>query len=272
MSGPVTPAPTGPAADVVGVVLAAGRGSRMSPITDRTPKPLLTVDNSRLLDLAIARIGALTSSLAVNAHHLADQIVDAATALDPTIHLSVETDLLGTAGALRHLRSFIDGRPVLVTNADLWLSDPVTSFLDGWDGTRPRLLVRDTGRPADFGTLRYMGVSTVPADIAARLEYSPSGLYSAVWREAFAAGGLEFVELTGRSFDCGTPAEFLTANLSAGDGSSVIAPDARVLGRVDRSVLLAGATVGPDEHLVCAIRDRFGSTMTADPAQVQIRR
>src|SRR5205823_492502 len=50
------PAPvTGPAGDVVGLVLAAGRGSRMSPITDSTPKPLLTVDNHRLLDLAIRR-------------------------------------------------------------------------------------------------------------------------------------------------------------------------------------------------------------------------
>jgi MurNAc alpha-1-phosphate uridylyltransferase len=260
------------AADIVGVVLAAGRGSRMSPITDRVPKPLLTVDNERLLDLAVARVRALTPRIAVNAHHLADQIADAALALDPTIHVSVEDQLLGTAGALRHLRSFVDGRPVVVTNADLWLSDPVPGFLDGWDGTRPRLLVQDTGLPSDFGTLRYMGVSTVPADVAARLEYSPSGLYSAVWRDAFAAGGLEFVELTGRSFDCGTPAEFLTANLSAGDGTSVVAPDARVSGSLDRSVVLAGATVGPGERLVCAIRDRFGNTVTADPQQVHVRR
>ena len=268
MTGPVV----GPVTDVVGLVLAAGRGSRMSPITDRTPKPLLTVDNQRLLDLAIGRIASLTPHLAVNAHHLADQVAAAAHAVDPTVHVSVEDELLGTAGALRRLRSFVDGRPVVLTNADLWLSDPIPTFLAGWDGARPRLLVQDTGAPSDFGTLRYMGVSTVPAAVAARLEYSPSGLYSAVWRDAFAAGQLEFVELTGRSFDCGTPAEFLTANLSAGNGSSVIAPDARVQGRVDRSVVLAGATVGPEEDLVCAIRDRFGVTMTADPAQVHIRR
>jgi MurNAc alpha-1-phosphate uridylyltransferase len=268
----MSPPGSGAPEDVVGVVLAAGRGSRMSPITDRTPKPLLTVDNERLLDLAVARVRALTSQIAVNAHHLADQIADAAKLLDPAMHVSVESELLGTAGALRQLRSFIDGRPVVVTNADLWLSDPIPGFLDGWDGRMPRLLVQDTGRPSDFGTLRYMGVSTVPADVAARLEYSPSGLYSAVWRDAFAAGELEFVQLTGRSFDCGTPAEFLTANLSAGDGSSVVAPDARVSGTLDRSVVLAGATVEVGEHLVCAIRDRFGHTMTADPQQVRILR
>ena len=38
------------------------------------------------------------------------------------------------------------------------------------------------------------------------------------------------------------------------------------------SVVLAGATVGPAEHLICAIRDRFGHTMSADPAQVHVRR
>ena len=259
------------ATEVAGVVLAAGRGSRMRPITDRTPKPLLTVGNRTLLELALHRVRDLTSDIAVNAHHLADQIASAATGYEPTVHVSIERDgLLGTAGALRQLRSFIAGRPVLVTNADLWLSDPVPEFLQGWDGRRPRLLVADVGRPADFGTLRYLGVSTVPAKAAAALDYRPSGLYDAVWRRAFAAGELEFVHFAGRSFDCGTPAEFLTANLSAGDGRSVVAPDARVLGTLDRSVVLAGAAVAADEHLVCAIRDRFGATLTADPADVAV--
>ncbi|SDO33210.1 MobA-like NTP transferase domain-containing protein [Nakamurella panacisegetis] len=257
------------ATDVVGVVLAAGRGSRLSPITDFVPKPLLTVDNERLLDLALARLGAVVADVAVNAHHLAEKIADAATAFRPSVHVSFERErLLGTAGALRHLRDWIDGRPVLVNNSDLWLSDPIDRFLDDWDRERPRLLVRDMGRPADFGTYRYMGVSTVPAKVAAALEYSPDGLYSAVWKDAYRRGELEFVELTGRSFDCGTPAEFLTANLSASGSSSVVAPDAQVLGDLDRCVILSGARVAAGERLVCAIRDRFGNTLTADPADV----
>ena len=257
------------AADPVGVVLAAGRGSRMSPLTDRTPKPLLTVNNERLLDLALRRITPLVGDRAVNAHHLADQIAAAACAFDASIHVSVEREgLLGTAGALRHLRDWIDGRPVVVANSDLWLSEPVGGFLDGWDGERPRLLVLDTGRPADFGTLRYLGVSTVPGKVAAALNYSPSGLYAAVWRDAFTRGELEFVELAGRAHDCGTPAEFLAANLAASGGRSVTAPDATVLGTLDRSVVLPGATVGAGEHLMCAIRDRFGHTVTADPADL----
>ncbi len=257
--------------DVVAVVLAAGRGSRMSPVTDRTPKPLLTVNNERLLDLALRRVGALVERIAVNAHHLADQIATAATSFDPEIHISFEREkLLGTAGAVRHLREWIDGRPVLISNSDAWLSESIGGFLDGWDRIRPRLLVQDVRRPADFGTLRYLGVSTVPATMAASLDYRPSGLYSAVWRDAYARKQLDFVEFAGRSFDCGTPAEFLTANLWVGGRNSVVAPDAQVFGTVDRSVVLAGATVASAEHLHCAIRDRFGNTLTADPAEVRV--
>lgn len=259
------------AADVVGVVLAAGRGSRMSPITDRIPKPLLTIGNERLLDLALQRVSPFVTDLAVNAHHLADQIAAAVRAFSAPVQVSYERDrLLGTAGALRQLRDWIAGRPVLVANSDVWLADPIDTFLDGWDGVRPRLLVQDMGRPADFGNLRYLGVSTVPATVAAALDYSPDGLYAAVWRDRYRAGELEFVTHPGRSFDCGTPAEFLTANLSATGGRSVVAPDAVVHGSLDRCVVLAGASVAADEHLVCAIRDRFGNTMTADPAQVHI--
>ncbi|QNK81050.1 NTP transferase domain-containing protein [Nakamurella sp. PAMC28650] len=255
--------------DIVGVVLAAGRGSRMSPITDRVPKPLLTVDNETLLALALRRVGGLVGPVAVNAHHLAHQIASAAIALAPDVHVSMEQDKpLGTAGALRHLRDWIDGRAVVVANSDVWLSAPIDDFLHGWEGTRARLLVRDVGRSADFGSLQYLGISTVPAVMAAALDYSPSGLYFALWRDAFAAGQLEFVESAGRSFDCGTPAEFLTANLVASGASSVVAADATVLGSLDRCVILSGAVVGPDEHLVCAVRDRFGNTLTADPAHL----
>lgn len=243
----------------------------MSPITDLVPKPLLTVDNERLLDLALARLRTVVRDLAVNAHHLSEQIAEAAGAFDARVHVSFERErLLGTAGALAQLRKWIDGRPVLITNSDLWLSDPIDAFLRGWDGTRPRLLVRDMGRQSDFGSLRYMGVSTVPAHIAAQLQYEPSGLYSALWRDAFAREELEFVELTGHSFDCGTPAEFLSANLAAAGADSVVATDAHVAGTLDRSVVLTGGHVGADEHLSCAIRDRFGNTMAADPADVLI--
>lgn len=255
--------PGGGTADgIAGVVLAAGRGSRMRPITDRVPKPLLTVDNVPLLRLALDRMATLTPAIAVNAHHLADHVADAAQAWRPGVQLSIErAALAGTAGALHLLRGWIAGRPVVVTNADVFLAGGVQSLLRGWDGQRPRLLVRDTGAPADFGTLRYVGMSTLPAAAAAGLGPQPDGLYAAVWKPAFAAGELEFVEFEGAAYDCGTAAEFLAANMFASKGRSVVAPDAMVAGTLERSVVLAGGRVGTDEHLVGAVRDGAGQTL-----------
>ena len=265
--------------DLVAVVLAAGQGSRMRPLTDRVPKPLLTVGNIALLDLALRRAAALlvelgidpSSSLAVNAHHLADQITAAVTSRWPGIRISQEHDeLLGTAGALGRLRPWIAGRPVLVLNSDVYLASPLTGFLDGWDGRRPRLLVTDVGRPSDFGTKRFVGVSTVPAAAAADFPDRPAGLYGLLWKKAWEQGDLELIDYAGHAFDCGTPAEFITANLAAAGARTVIAADAAVTGAVDLSVVLAGATVGADERLVGAIRDRFGQTLLADRAAIMV--
>ena len=248
--------------DIAGVVLAAGRGSRMRPITDLVPKPLLTVDNVPLLRLALDRMATLTPAVAVNAHHLADQVAAAAQAWHPGVRLSVErAALAGTAGALHLLRDWIDGRPVVVSNADVFLDGAVEGLLAGWDGRRPRLLVVDTGAPADFGNLRFVGMSTLPAAVAADLGAEPEGLYAAVWKSAHAAGELEFVEHRGAAFDCGTAAEFLAANLFASKGRSVVAPDAVVAGTLERSVVLAGGRVAAGEHLVDAVRDGAGHTL-----------
>ena len=56
------------------------------------------------------------------------------------------------------------------------------------------------------------------------------------------------------AIDCGTPADYLAANLHASGGASVVDPGAVVEGHVERCVVWDGAHVGPAEHLVDAIR------------------
>ena len=145
----------------------------------------------------------------------------------PALHLSIERDrALGTAGALGRLREWIDGRPVLVTNADAWLPVDLGPFVDGWDGERIRLLVvEDRARP-DFGSARYCGVALLPWADVADLEPHPSGLYEVSWRYAFELGRLDLVDHEGLFVDCGTPADYLRANLLASGGASVIGPGA----------------------------------------------
>jgi MurNAc alpha-1-phosphate uridylyltransferase len=242
--------------DPVGVVLAAGAGRRLAPLTHLLPKALCPVGGRALVDHALDRVAPLASEVAVNLHHGAAAL-DAH--LPASVHRSFEEPVaLGTAGALGALRGWVDGRALLVTNADAWLADPPgrSAFVEGWDRERVRLLcVRDPVR-GDFGDLRYCGVALLPWRVVAGLEAVPSGLYEVSWRAEAAAGRLDLVEHPGPFVDCGTPADYLAANLAASGGRSVVAPSA-VVGagaRVERSVVWAGSVVHPGEVLVDAVR------------------
>lgn len=247
---------------VVGVVLAAGAGTRLAPLTRSLPKALCPVGGVALVDLALERLAPHAADLAVNLHHGAtavDRHLDARGGRP--VHRAWEApEALGTAGALGALRPWADGRGVLVTNADAWLGPgapaAIASLVEGWDGERHRLLcVRDRSR-GDFGDLRYCGVALVPAAAVAVLEAVPSGLYEVAWRSARAAGALDLVEADVAFIDCGTPHDYLAANLAASGGRPVVDPAAEVgVGaRLERCVVWAGAHVGASERLVDAVR------------------
>ena len=246
-------------AGLAGVVLAAGAGTRLRPLTAERPKALCPVGGVPLVDLALTRLRPVVGgdgALAVNLHHGAD-LLDAHLATG--IHRSIEVpEALGTAGAIGALRPWLDGRDVVVANADAWLDGSLDlgPFVGGWDRQRTRLLcVHDPAR-SDFADLRYCGVALIPAAVAAGFAPVPSGLYEVSWREARAAGRLDLVVTDAAFIDCGTPADYLHANLAASGGRSVVASDATVAeeARLERSVVWPGAEVVAGEQLVDAIR------------------
>ncbi len=202
---------------LAGLVLAAGRGARLRPLTDLTPKPLLEVAGRTLLDRALERVGALVpldpDHVAVNAHWLADQVV---THVGDRAHVSVEQpEALGTAGALGQLREWLAGRDVLIVNADTFFQpEPdLTAFVAEWDRTRPRLLVVRDEERADFeGTWRFTGVSLLPGPVAADLAAVPSGLYEVVWSKV----AVELVPTDSTLVDCGTPEDLALARTLSG--------------------------------------------------------
>lgn len=262
--------------DIAGVVLAAGFGSRLRPLTDVLPKPLCPVANEPLVDSAIAHVRTITGDVAVNVHHHRDRLQRH---LEPLgVHLSIEDpEPLGTAGALGRLRDWIDGRPTLVHNSDAWhAADLVHQLADGWDGERIRLLVVDPRPPmqADFadGTV-FAGVSLNPWRDIAKLEPVPTGLWEVCWRQADDEGRIERVRYDGPWFDTGTPSSYLAANLAANHGRSVVAPGATIEpgAEIVRSVVWEGATVAAGERLDEQIRiaDLEGRTLTVDAPQAQ---
>ncbi|MFG3555025.1 NDP-sugar synthase [Micromonospora sp. NPDC047557] len=245
-------------ADLCAVVLAAGEGTRLRPLTARVPKALCPVGNVALLDRALDRLAGLGLSgparVAVNACYLADQVV---AHVGDRAHLSVEPgDPLGTAGGVANLRDWIDGRPVLVGNADAYLADPATppgpdvaALLDGWDGESVRLLGQPAADPRAPGTFAghcFTGFSLLPWRLVRDLPVVFSDLVRAVWRPAEAAGALEVVPYPGTFYDTGTPADYLAANLHAARGNVLVDPAATVTGRCVESVVGAGARVDGD--------------------------
>jgi NDP-sugar pyrophosphorylase family protein len=239
--------------EVCGVLLAAGEGVRLRPLTETLPKALCPVGNVPLLDRGLQRLAGLglegPRTVAVNAAYLKDQVVRH---VGDRAHLSPEPEPLGTSGGVANMLGWIDGRGALVANADGYLADParepgkdVAALLDGWSGDSVRMLTKPVppGDTGGFSGRRFAGISLIPWRYLRRLAPVKGDLVRTVWRPAEAAGDLELIGYDGVYIDTGTPADYLAANLHAAAGGNLIAPDADIAAPVVGSVVGAGARV-----------------------------
>lgn len=231
-------------------MLAAGAGTRLRPLTNLLPKVLCPVGGVPLVDLAIARVSAVTPEVAVNVHHGRELLL---AHLDGRVHVSVEERVaLGTAGGVAHLRSWLDGRGALVVNGDTWSLVDLVPLVEDWDEKTVRVLV--TGDDATLGPRSGIAGSLLPPAAVAALPVEPSGLYEVCWKPALDAGRAEVVAAGAPFLSVDRPRDYLAANLVASGGASVVPDDAIVEGDVTRCVLWPGAVVRRGESLVDAIR------------------
>lgn len=236
--------------------MGAGSGTRLRPLTIDRPKVLCPVGNIALIDHALARLGAVTDAVAVNAHITQASLIQHVAG---RAEVSVEAGVaLGTAGGVAALRDWVDGRGALVVNGDTWATAPLDLLLTDWDGERIRVLV-DGAEP--FGPRSRIVGSLLPAPVVAALAPTPSGLWEVVWRDALAHGRIESIPSHGQFVDCADPADYLRANLAASHGESVVGAGADVRGRLHQCVVWPGAVVHADEELVRAIRTDTGRTV-----------
>lgn len=108
----------------VAMILAAGLGKRMRPLTDTLPKPLVPVAGRALIDRVLDRFEeAGIGRAVVNLHYFRPLLeVHLAARTAPAIELSPESELLETGGGVRHALGKLGGDPFYVANADvLWL-------------------------------------------------------------------------------------------------------------------------------------------------------
>lgn len=223
------------------MVLAAGLGTRMRPITEHTPKPLVAVGGRTMLDFCLDGLGAAgVDTVVVNIHHLPARMRAhlAARRAGPRVIVSDESDALldSGGGVVKALPDLIDpaapGRPFVVMNADtIWIDGPRPNLVRlieafdpaksdfllllapstssvGYDGrgdfhmdTEGRLARR---QPLEVAPFVYAGAFvTTPASFTA----APAGPFSLnrLWDRAIEAGRLNGLRLEGTWMHVGTP-------------------------------------------------------------------
>ncbi len=215
------------------MILAAGFGTRMKPITDHTPKPLVTLAGRALIDHAIDRlIAAGVKHVVVNTHYKADMIeAHLKQRHDIAIALSHEATLLDTGGGVKKALPLL-GEVFYVLNADIfWLNAKVPALARlgrAWDDTRldALLLVQRTVTAigyeglGDFtvdplGHLQRRGEREVAPHLFAGIEVlsrrcfadSPDGAFSLnlLWNKGIETGRIEALIHDGEWFHVGTP-------------------------------------------------------------------
>lgn len=127
------------------MILAAGFGKRLQPLTLTTPKPLIELDGKPLLQYALDRLVLRQlDTIVINTHYLADQIE---TYLQgQPVKISYETEILKTGGGIAKALSYFKDAPFFSLNSDIWWQETSGSILDQleqtWDdATMDALLV-----------------------------------------------------------------------------------------------------------------------------------
>lgn len=215
-------------------VLAAGLGTRMRPLTDTLPKPLVPLAGRALIDHVLDRLAAAGIAKAVvNVHHLASKIEEhLRDRCSPEVAISDERGvLLETGGGAVHALPLIGDAAFVIHNSDsVWIEgnkSNLARLLDAWDETCMDSLmllapassslgydgsgdfnIGDAGRLVRKGAVAapyvFAGVSIAHPRLFADAPHGPFSL-NALWDRAIAAGRLYGIVLDGLWMHVGTP-------------------------------------------------------------------
>ncbi len=254
------------------IVLCAGFGTRLRPLTDELPKPLVPVGDRSILEHVLdclSRSGF--TEAAVNVHHLAAQFESVLSRMRSPMRLSVvvEHEIKGTAGGVAGSRAELRSSPVLVWNGDILVDPPIDQILAGTEpdsfclGVAPRALGEGTvglnghgqvvrlrgerfGEEVQGGD--YVGVLALGAQVLAALP-DRGCLFGDVALPLLRAGGVvASIRVSAPWIDAGDPNRLLDANLAwllARREVAFVAPGAQVAPTVElrQSVIGSGARV-----------------------------
>jgi mannose-1-phosphate guanylyltransferase len=249
------------------MILCAGLGTRLRPLTDERAKPIVPVGDRAALAHVLDRVRG-APRLVVNVHHRPDDV--RAFARAHGLAVSEEVDLLGTAGGVAKARALLGSGDVLVWNGDILCDLDVAELVAAHAGggaeatlvVRPReagsgnvgldeagrvvRLRKETTAPGEVRGGEFLGVHVLGAALRRTLP-DEGCLVGDVYLPAMRRGAVLRALCTGLAFwDVGTLASYLAANLGwLGARGSWRAPDAALSSgaRLERSVVGAGARV-----------------------------
>lgn len=120
------------------MILAAGRGERLKPLTDRLPKPMIPIAGEPLITHQLRWLHrAGIRDVVVNVHHLAEQIqrgIGSGSDIGVRVRYSVEEELLETGGGIKQALPLLRPGPFIVLNGDIWTNYPFKNLL----GVKPQ--------------------------------------------------------------------------------------------------------------------------------------
>ncbi len=115
------------------MILAAGLGARLQPLTLTTPKPLIFVGQHRLIEYHLYRLAALgITEVVINIFHHQNQfpeILGNGSRYGIKIHYSIEETLLGTGGGIYQALPILGNAPFIVLSGDIWTDFPLGKWL-----------------------------------------------------------------------------------------------------------------------------------------------
>lgn len=259
------------------LLLTAGLGSRLDPLTRLVAKPAVPLGDRSLVEHVIGwlhREGI--RDLVLNLHHLPatiTTIVGDGHHLGVRVRYSWEQPILGSAGGPRHALALLDSDPFLIVNGDtlcpidlggMWrahdasgadvtmavIRNPNPAQYNGIRASRDRVLLGFVPRGHDEETWHFVGVQIARKSVFAGLrDGEPAETVAGLYRQmaTLAPGRIRIWPVETSFLDVGTPGDYLTAADSLGGtrSGSVLWPDVSI----DAGVRLSGCVVAGGVHL-----------------------
>jgi NDP-sugar pyrophosphorylase family protein len=276
------------------LILAAGLGTRLRPLTNDVPKPLVPVVDASILDLQARKACAIGNvRLHANAHYLAEQVVSAGGTLGFEKVWVELPDILGTAGPLKRIYNEGYRGGLLIMNGDAYCDFDLKAFVENAqalaaqpNGPQEALLAVDfpkvnTFRVGANGRLagiagRFGETSGTPATFSGVSWYSDDALsrirdgefdIREFWKQEIAAGRAPFIDMTqlhATWIDMGSPEGLMAAvearlkELGRDANEAVVEPGVELPAgvKIRHSVIYVGAEIAEGETIENEIRGK----------------